>query len=206
MTNKFSVQFRSAEEFSRPWRHQARPHPDLLPQEKEQGANRFFMRNASERIPVFGISYYLIPGMTEQFSCRWREVYLSLTPAHSMNSNGQKGQADVVLTPHPQSFSPLRGEGGSDRMHQGIWPVQGFKARTFWLRGNLSPRRGGKYSTHVFETEGVGRVGKYSEANQKAAEDCRTPRRKRERIGIVGIRRRRRLWRDKRSPSHKDLR
>ncbi|HEY3762515.1 MAG TPA: hypothetical protein VGN23_12280 [Verrucomicrobiae bacterium] len=38
--------------FSRRWQQIARPHPDLLPQEKEQGANRLLMRSVFGEIPV----------------------------------------------------------------------------------------------------------------------------------------------------------
>ena len=58
----------------------------------------------------------------------------------TMNLKGQEGRAAIILTPHPQSFSPLRGEGRNRRTCRGTSGVQGDKARIF--RGNSLPVEG----------------------------------------------------------------
>ncbi len=42
-----------------------------------------------------------------------------------MNLRGQEGRAEIILTPHPQSLSPLRGEGSH---HRRTWENLGFTA------------------------------------------------------------------------------
>ncbi len=42
-----------------------------------------------------------------------------------MNLRGQEGRAEIILTPHPQSLSPLRGEGSH---HRRTWDNFGFMA------------------------------------------------------------------------------
>ncbi len=57
-------------------------------------------------------------------------------PHLTLNLRGQEGWADIILTPHPQSLSPLRGEGSRDWTRQGTFGVQRVNARNF--RGNLT--------------------------------------------------------------------
>ena len=114
------------------------PHPQSFSPLRGEGRNRRACRGTSG-----------VQGSRREFSGNFHPRSLS------MNLRGQEGRVANILTPHPQSFSPLRGEGSNRRACRGTSGVQGDKARIF---GEISPsvpfhepqgtRRGGGYNSH----------------------------------------------------------